>query len=91
MLVFRLAFTVYKLRKKFMYNNIIVVVAHGANSIDYVWKYGNNQSIVVNEDVKLSQFDIISYSHVNGTTILKDSKSFTIPRAGSVKLSPFCT
>ena len=80
----------YKLHKKCVYN-IIVVVAHGANSIDYVWKYGNNQSIVVNEDVKLSQFDIISYSHVNGTTILKDSKSFTIPRAGSVKLSPFIT
>lgn len=49
-------------------------VAHGANELEYSWKYGNNQSIVVNEDVKLSQFELISYSHVNGSTILKDSE-----------------
>ena len=51
-------------------------VAHGSSAITYSWKYGNNQSIVVNEDVKLSQFDIASYSHVNNTTYIKDSKFY---------------
>lgn len=51
-----------------------LTVAHNDNNIQYIWKYGNNQSIVLNDDVKLSQFDIISYSHRNQTVELGDCK-----------------
>ncbi|XP_067949719.1 gamma-aminobutyric acid receptor subunit alpha-1-like [Watersipora subatra] len=51
----------------------ILSFSQDTNLIQYSWKNGNNQSIVVNEDVTLSQFDITSYSHVNGSTIIKDT------------------
>lgn len=37
------------------------------DDVIYLWKYGNNHSVEVNEDMTLAQFDLIQVMSTNNT------------------------
>lgn len=50
------------------------------DDVIYLWKYGNNHSVEVNEDMTLAQFDLIKVMSTNNTRRNKMGELYKLTR-----------